>query len=75
MVVSGQIVRDAFVRLIRKGKIITETKAYTLKRLKDYVPEVKSGTECGIGLEDAASVCQEGDLIECYKKVSSLPEL
>lgn len=75
MVVSGQIVRDAFVRLIRKGKIITETKAYTLKHFKDYVAEVKSGTECGIGLEDAASVCQEGDLIECYKKVSSLPEL
>ena len=75
MVVSGQIVRDAFVRLIRKGKIITETKAYTLKHFKDYVAEVKSGTECGIGLEDAASDCQEGDLIECYKKVSSLPEL
>lgn len=75
MVVSGQIVRDAFVRLIRKGTIITETKSYTLKHFKNYVSEVKSGNECGIGLEDAASDCQEGDLIECYKKVSSLPEL
>ena len=38
----------------------------SLRRFKDDVPEVKSGTECGMGLVGWSDL-QEGDLIECFE--------
>jgi translation initiation factor IF-2 len=39
-----------------------------LRRFKDDVNEVRSGTECGIGVKDYNDV-QPGDQIECFQRV------
>ena len=75
MVVSGKMVHGALARQIRKGQVLTETKIVTLKRFKDDVNEVKSGYECGIELSNLSEALLEGDVIECYEKVSKLPDL
>ena len=40
----------------------------SLRRFKDDVNEVKSGTECGIGVKNYKDV-QVGDQIECYERI------
>ena len=37
----------------------------SLKHLKDDVPEIKTGFECGIGLRDFSDF-EEGDSLECF---------
>jgi translation initiation factor IF-2 len=39
-----------------------------LRRFKDDVNEVRSGTECGIGVKNYADV-QVGDQIECFERI------
>src|SRR6188768_4117452 len=53
MVTDGRITRsgDTHVRLLRDNVVIYEGKIASLRRFKDDVSEVKSGFECGIGLE------------------------
>ena len=75
MVVAGKMVHGAMVRLTRKGQMLADTKIITLKRFKDDVNEVKSGYECGIELGNLSEPLREGDVIECYEKVSKLPDL
>lgn len=75
MVVAGRIVRDAAVRLVRSGKILSDTRIQMLKRFKDDVTEVKSGYECGIELSNLTESLQEGDIIECYEMISHQPDL
>ncbi len=66
MVVDGRIVRNADVRLLRDNVVIYTGKAASLRRFKDDVSEVKSGFECGIGLEKFSDV-KPGDIIEAFK--------
>ena len=54
---------------------MADTKIVTLKRFKDDVNEVKSGYECGIELGNLSEPLYAGDVIECYEKVSKLPDL
>ena len=75
MVVAGKMVHGALARLVRKGQILADTKIVTLKRFKDDVNEVKSGYECGIELGNLSEPLCTGDVIECYEKVSKLPDL
>lgn len=75
MVTEGEIIHNAAARLIRKGKILADTKISTLKRFKEDVGKVKSGYECGIGFDNLPEAFQKGDMIECYEKVSKLPDL
>jgi translation initiation factor IF-2 len=64
-IVDGMIRRNAEVRLLRDNVVIHEGKIGSLRRFKDDVSEVKSGFECGIGLEHFADV-KVGDIIEAY---------
>ncbi|MEI6157479.1 MAG: translation initiation factor IF-2, partial [Atribacterota bacterium] len=65
-VTDGKIERNAFVRVIRKGEIITESaKISSLKRFKDDVKEVTIGYECGIGI-DRFEDFTEGDILQAY---------
>jgi translation initiation factor IF-2 len=48
--------------------VIYEGELESLKRFKDDVKEVKSGTECGIGVLDYTDV-QPGDEIEVYERI------
>ncbi len=65
MVKEGTIKRGAGVRLIRDDVVIHEGKLKTLKRFKDEVNEVKSGTECGMAFESYDDL-KEGDVIEAF---------
>ncbi len=67
-VIDGAIEVGCNVRLLREGKILFDGKMSSLKRFKDDVKEVKSGYECGVGLENYNDV-KVGDLFEAYKMV------
>ncbi len=64
-VLDGLVKRTAKARLVRDSVVVYEGEIASLRRFKDDVPEVKSGFECGIGL-DRFSDIKEGDIIECY---------
>jgi translation initiation factor IF-2 len=64
-VVDGVIPRTAGVRLVRDGRVIYEGKISSLRRFKDDVSEVRSGFDCGIGLERFQDV-KPGDFIEAF---------
>ncbi len=65
MVKDGKITRNAKVRLIRDGAVITETAIASLRRMKDDVKEVVSGYDCGIGLDKYNDIHVD-DVIEAY---------
>ncbi|MDU5893467.1 MAG: translation initiation factor IF-2, partial [Atopobium minutum] len=68
MIIEGEISREDQVRLVRDGIVIFDGKLASLRRFKDDVKSVKSGFECGIGLENYQDI-HPGDLIEGYKIV------
>ncbi|MGB5899107.1 MAG: translation initiation factor IF-2 [Geitlerinemataceae cyanobacterium] len=68
-VLSGKIVRNSKVRVMRDGKMIHEGILDSLKRMKEDVKEVNTGYECGIGL-DRFNEWKEGDLIAVYRMVT-----
>lgn len=64
-VMEGKISRNCKVRVVRDGIVVAEDEIRSLRRVKDDVKEVKSGYECGIGLEKFADI-KEGDILEGY---------
>ncbi len=70
-VVAGSYIQDGIirknseVRLLRDNVVIHEGKVGSLRRFKEDVTEVKSGFECGIGLERYQDI-KIGDIIEAY---------
>ncbi len=65
-ITEGTVKRGAKVRLLRDAIVIYEGSLSTLKRFKDDVKEVRSGTECGMSLEKYDDL-RENDMIECYE--------
>ncbi|OGP86848.1 MAG: hypothetical protein A2Y95_01450 [Deltaproteobacteria bacterium RBG_13_65_10] len=65
MVTEGTITRASQVRLIRDSVVAYEGRIGSLRRFKDDVREVPSGTECGIKIENYNDV-KVGDVIEAY---------
>ncbi len=72
MVTEGRMVRNIEVRLLRDNVVIYTGRATSLRRFKEDVGEVKSGYECGVGLEKFSDI-KPGDVIEAFKveKVAS----
>jgi translation initiation factor IF-2 len=68
MVTSGEINRDDKVRVVRDGVVVYEGTIGSLRRFKDDVKNVKSGYECGIGIDGFQDI-HLGDVIEAYKTV------
>ena len=66
MVTDGSIKRSNPIRLIRDGIVIYAGKLHSLKRFKDDASEVKSGFDCGIGI-DGFNDIKPGDVIESYE--------
>ena len=64
-VTEGQISRNAQVRLLRDAVVVYEGKVSSLKRFKDDASEVRSGFECGIGLQGYNDL-KVGDAIEAF---------
>lgn len=65
-VLSGKIVRNAGLRVVRDGIVIAEDIVASLQRFKDSVKEVAAGYECGIGLERFNDL-KEGDIFEVFE--------
>ncbi|MBW5288570.1 MAG: Translation initiation factor 2 [Candidatus Ruthia sp. Apha_13_S6] len=68
MVEEGVVRRDSLIRVLRDSAVIFEGELESLRRFKDDVNEVKSGTECGIGVLNYRDV-QPGDQIEVFERV------
>lgn len=66
MVTDGYIKRTNPIRLIRDGIVVYAGKLASLKRMKDDASEVKSGYDCGMGIENFNDI-KEGDVIESYE--------
>ena len=72
--IAGCIVTEGFVkranpiRVLRENVVIYEGELESLRRFKDDVNEVRSGTECGIGVKNYDNV-KVGDQIECFERV------
>jgi translation initiation factor IF-2 len=64
-VIDGVVERKSGVRLIREGIVVYDGDLSSLKRFKDDVKEVRSGLECGIGIENFNDI-KVGDVIESY---------
>jgi translation initiation factor IF-2 len=62
---EGTAVSKGRVRVLREGEPVFEGNVASLKRFKEDVKEVKSGFECGIGIEGFSSP-EEGDILEIY---------
>ena len=68
MVESGKVRRNASVRLVRDGSVVTDkANIDSLRREKDDVTEVAAGYECGMVL--SYPDIQVGDIIEVYEEV------
>ncbi|MEM7466585.1 MAG: translation initiation factor IF-2 [Pseudomonadota bacterium] len=67
IVSTGVIKRSNPIRVLRDNVVIYEGELESLRRFKDDVNEVKSGTECGIGVKNYNDV-KSGDQIEVYER-------
>jgi len=67
IVSEGIIQKDQPIRVLRDNIVIFEGELESLRRFKDDVKEVQSGTECGIGVKDYNDV-KPGDQIEVFKR-------
>jgi translation initiation factor IF-2 len=68
MVVDGTVRRSNPIRVLRDNVVIYEGELESLRRYKDDVNEVRSGTECGIGVKNYNDV-RPGDQIEVYERI------
>jgi translation initiation factor IF-2 len=68
LVTEGTVKRNNPIRVLRDNVVIFEGQLESLRRFKDDVNEVRSGTECGIGVRNYTDV-RPGDHIECFERV------
>ncbi len=68
IVSTGSVKKSNPIRVLRDNVVIYEGELESLRRFKDDVSEVKSGTECGIGVKNYDNV-QPGDQIEVFERI------
>ena len=68
LVVEGAVKRSNPIRVLRDNVVIFEGELESLRRFKDDVKEVQSGTECGIGVKMYNDI-KPGDQIECFERI------
>jgi len=66
-VIEGSVLRNKPVRVLRDNVVIHQGELDSLRRFKDDVSEVKSGTECGIGIKNYKDI-KAGDVIEVFDR-------
>ena len=64
---DGYVKREKPVRVLRDNVVIHEGELDSLRRFKDDVQEVQSGTECGIGIKNYLDI-KSGDVIENFEQ-------
>ncbi|MDB0070718.1 translation initiation factor IF-2, partial [Gammaproteobacteria bacterium] len=67
MVIDGSILINKPVRVLRDDVVIHQGELDSLRRFKDDVSEVKSGTECGIGIKNYKDI-RAGDKVEVFDR-------
>jgi translation initiation factor IF-2 len=67
IVSEGVVRRNSPIRVLRENVVIYEGELESLRRFKDDVSEVRSGTECGIGVKNYNDV-KVGDQIEVFER-------
>jgi translation initiation factor IF-2 len=67
-VLSGKIVRNRLLRVLRSGTVVFDGVMDSLKRMKDDAKEVNAGYECGVGC-NKFNDWKEGDIIQAYERV------
>jgi len=70
IVIEGAVIKNLPIRVLRDNIVIHEGKLDSLRRFKDEASEVKSGTECGIGIENYNDV-KVGDKIEVFERTET----
>ena len=68
IVSSGVIKKSSPIRVLRDNTVVYEGALESLRRFKDDVDEVKSGTECGIAVKNYNNV-KSGDQIEVFERI------
>jgi translation initiation factor IF-2 len=68
IVTEGVVRRNQPIRVLRDNVVIYEGELESLRRFKDDVQEVRSGTECGIAVKNYNDV-RPGDQIEVFERV------
>ncbi|MFY2765156.1 translation initiation factor IF-2 [Arenimonas sp. MALMAid1274] len=68
LVIEGTVKKSKPIRVLRNSVVVFEGELESLRRFKDNVEEVKSGTECGIAVK-AYNDVQPGDQIECFERI------
>ena len=66
-VIEGTVLRNKPVRVLRDEIVIHEGELDSLRRFKEDVKEVKSGTECGMGVKDYNDI-KPGDQVEVFRR-------
>ncbi len=74
LVMDGNVKQGLPIRVLRDNVVVFEGELESLRRHKDLVNEVISGTECGIAVKNYSDI-QEGDQIECFKRIEVAREL
>ena len=67
MVIEGSILKSKPVRVLRDDVVIHQGEIDSLRRFKDDVVEVKSGTECGVGIKNYKDI-RPGDKVEVFDR-------
>lgn len=73
IVEEGVVRKDSPIRVLRDNLVVFEGELESLRRFKNNIKEVKSGTECGIGISDYD--VEAGDQIEVFERVESIRTL
>lgn len=73
MVTEGVVKRNLPIRVLRNNIVIYEGALESLRRFKEDVSEVRTGTECGIGVKNYNDV-KAGDQIEVFEKIEVKPQ-
>ncbi len=68
-ILSGKVIRNSKIRVLRSGKVLHDGNLDSLMRMKEKVSEVNAGYECGIGV-DSFKDWVTGDIIEVYRLIS-----
>jgi translation initiation factor IF-2 len=68
LVEEGMVKSHNPIRVLRDNVVIFEGELESLRRFKDDVKEVQSGTECGIGVKMYNDI-KPGDHIECFERI------
>ncbi len=67
---SGEIRRNARIRVMRNGEVIHEGEVASLKHEKDDVKEVRQGFDCGISLKNFSDYLAGDIMISLYSRKS-----